>query len=185
MKKLLITLSLALGVATSPAIANNDVGMSPQAVYEIKQENKEPILFVDVRDPVEIMFIGQTDVVDLNIPFLIVDRYSIDDEKGVFRMYRNPNFVDEIRAALKERGLAEDTKVVTMCRSGSERGKPSADFLREAGLNAYYVVNGFQGSAIKEGEHAGFRTQNGWQNSGLPWTPKMNKDKIYHTPKEE
>ena len=43
-----------------------------------------------------------------------------------------------------------------MCRSGSERGKPSADFLREAGLNAYYVVNGFQGSAIKEGEHAGF-----------------------------
>ena len=25
----------------------------------------------------------------------------------------------------------------------------------------------------------GFRLQNGWQNSGLPWSMKMNPDKMY------
>ena len=187
MKKILcsVALSLSMAFTTSAAIAE-DIGLSPQEVYELKTGGgKEPIFFVDVRDPVEIMFVGSTDVVDDNIPFMLVDRYEVDEAKGVFRMYRNPHFVNEIKSALRERGLAEDTMVVTMCRSGSERGEPSADVLREAGLNAYYVVNGFQGSAIKEGEKAGFRTQNGWQNSGLPWSPKMNAEKAYRTPKAE
>lgn len=30
---------------------------------------------------------------------------------------------------------------------------------------------------IKEGTQAGFRLKNGWQNSGQPWSPKMNADK--------
>lgn len=186
MKKMLcgIALSLSMAFTTSVAMAE-EIGLSAQQVYELKTEGKEPVLFVDVRDPVEIMFVGSTDVVDGNIPFLLVDRYTVDAEKGVFRMYRNPHFINEVKSALRERGLAEDTKVITMCRSGSERGEPSADVLREAGLNAYYVVNGFQGSAIKEGEKAGFRTQNGWQNSGLPWSPKMNAEKAYRTPRAE
>lgn len=186
MKKILcgVVFSLGMVFATSAAIAD-DIGLSARQVYELKTGGQEAILFVDVRDPVEIMFVGSTDVVDDNIPFLLVDRYEVDESKGVFRMYRNPHFINEIKSALRERGLAEDTMVVTMCRSGSERGEPSADALREAGLNAYYVVNGFQGSAIKEGEKAGFRTQNGWQNSGLPWSPKMNAEKAYRTPKVE
>jgi hypothetical protein len=32
------------------------------------------MLFVDVRDPIEIMFIGFTDVAQANIPFLLADR---------------------------------------------------------------------------------------------------------------
>ncbi|MDO5667080.1 MAG: rhodanese-like domain-containing protein [Alcaligenaceae bacterium] len=186
MKKLLCGITLSLGMAlAAPVALAEDIALSAQQTYELKTRGEQQILFVDVRDPVEIMFIGSTDVVDSNIPFMIVDRYTIDEEKGIFRMYRNPHFVNEIKSALRERGLAEDTMIVTMCRSGSERGKPSADFLRESGLNAYYVENGFQGSAIKEGEQAGFRTQNGWQNSGLPWSPKMNAEKAYRTPKTE
>ena len=187
MKKMLcsVALSLSMAFAASAAIAE-DIGLSPQEVYELKTGGgKEPIFFVDVRVPVEIMFVGSTDVVDDNIPFMLVDRYEVDEVKGVFRMYRNPHFVNEIKSALRERGLAEDTMVVTMCRSGSERGEPSADVLREAGLNAYYIVNGFQGSAFKEGVKDGFRTQNGWQNSGMPWSPKMNAEKAYRTPKAE
>jgi hypothetical protein len=69
-----------------------------------------------------------------------------------------------------------------MCRSGSERGEPSARYLRENGFpNARFVINGFQGDTIKEGEHAGFRLKNGWQNSGLPWSMRMDADKIYRT----
>ena len=186
MKKLFCGLSLAVCmVFTAPMALAEDIGLSAQQLYELKTEGKETILFIDVRDPVEIMFVGSADLVDSNIPFMLVDRYQLDEDKGVFRMYKNPHFINELRNALRERNLAEDTMVVTMCRSGSERGEPSAEVLREAGFNAYYVINGFQGSAVKEGDKAGFRIQNGWQNSGLPWSAKMNAAKIYRTPKAE
>ncbi len=41
-----------------------------------------------------------------------------------------------------------DTEVITLCRLGSERGEPSAVFLRTNGFpNARYVINGFRGAA--------------------------------------
>lgn len=77
-----------------------------------------------------------------------------------------------------------DAEVITMCRSGSERGEPSAAYLRANGFpNARFVINGFQGAALKDGPQAGFRIQNGWQNSGLPWSMKMNPAKMYRTDK--
>ena len=77
-------------------------------------------------------------------------------QRGTYKIAQNPNFVAEIRAELKKRGLDDNAEIVTMCRSGSERGKPSADFLRANGFpNARYVIDGFQGSAIKEGEREG------------------------------
>lgn len=66
-----------------------------------------------------------------------------------------------------------------MCRSGSARGKPSADYLLSQGFsNVKYVDHGFQGSTVKNGEMKGLRILNGWQNSGLPWSSTMNADKI-------
>ena len=63
------------------------------------------------------------------------------------------------------------------------RGKPSADYLLERGFtNVKYIDNGFQGSTVKDGEKKGFRVQNGWQNSGLPWSTKANPEKIYRFP---
>ncbi|MFT6988217.1 MAG: hypothetical protein ACJASL_000178 [Paraglaciecola sp.] len=41
------------------------------------------------------------------------------------------------------------------------------------------MINGFQGDSAKAGEKTGFRIQNGWQNSGLPWGSKPNPEKIY------
>ncbi len=140
----------------------------------------DDFLFVDVRDPVEIMFTGFTDSVHVNIPYLIVNRSEWNEERGIFQLERNAGFVAEIAAELERRGLPLDAQIITLCRSGSERGAPSAQYLRDNGfVNARYVVHGFQGDSIKEGERAGFRLLNGWQNSGLPWSPKMNPDKIY------
>jgi len=52
--------------------------------------------------------------------------------------------------------------------------------LREMGFpNARFVVNGFQGDARKEGPQKGMRTLNGWQNSGLPWSAKLDPAKIH------
>ncbi|PKM29955.1 MAG: sulfurtransferase [Gammaproteobacteria bacterium HGW-Gammaproteobacteria-11] len=164
----------------SAMVQADDMAISAEEVFAKVQQSDSQLLFVDVRDPVEIMFVGFTDAVHINIPYLLVDRSQWDEERGVYRITRNPNFLQEIGAALAERGLAQDAEIVTLCRSGSERGEPSAQFLRENGFpNARYVIDGFQGPSIKEGPQAGFRLQAGWQNSGLPWSPRMNPDKMY------
>ena len=183
MKKLLIALVLGVsGWTTAWAV---ELGISARETHEKVQGGAPGVLFVDVRDPVEIMFIGFTDSAHANIPYLMVDRAQWDDKRGVFRLYQNPDFVAQIKAELARRGLGADAEIITMCRSGSERGEPSARFLRDNGFpNARYVVNGFQGAATKDGPQAGLRLQNGWQNSGLPWSAKMNPAKIHRVDRQ-
>jgi len=177
MKRLLLAASLSLCALGAQAV---EIAVSAQEVHERIQRQEADLLFVDVRDPVEIMFVGFTDSVHVNVPYLLVDRGVWDEQRGAYKVARNPNFLTEIRAELKKRGLDDSAEIITMCRSGSERGEPSAAFLRANGFpNARYVVDGFQGATIKEGPQAGFRLQNGWQNSGLPWGPKMNPEKMY------
>ena len=177
MKRLLIAAAIGFASLTAQAA---DMAISAQDTYAKIQKGERNVLFIDVRDPVEIMFVGSTDAAHANVPFMLVDRTQWNAEKGVFRLYRNPDFINQVKLQLAKRGLSSDAEIITMCRSGSERGEPSAAFLRENGFpNARFVVNGFQGGALKEGPQAGFRLQNGWQNSGLPWSAKMNADKIH------
>lgn len=177
MKNLLFAFSLCLASINVQAI---EIGVSGQDVYERIQDQDKNLLFIDVRDPVEIMFVGFTDAVHANVPYLLVDRNTWDEQRGSYTVMQNPNFIADIRMELNRLGLDNNAEIITMCRSGSERGKPSADFLRANGFpNARYVIDGFQGSAIKEGPQSGFRLLNGWQNAGLPWSPKMNPKKMY------
>lgn len=177
MKHLIVAACLSLLTLTAQAV---EIAVSAQEIHARLQQAEDPLLFIDVRDPVEIMFVGFTDEVDINIPYLLVDRSHWDEARGTYQVTQNPNFIAEVRAALAKRGLSSDSEIITLCRSGSERGKPSADFLRANGFpNARYVVDGFQGPSIKEGPQAGLRLQGGWQNSGLPWSAKMNPSKMY------
>jgi rhodanese-related sulfurtransferase len=179
MKRLLLAMALGWSVMGVQAV---ELGISAQEVYAQVQKADKQVLFVDVRDPVEVMFVGFTDAVDINVPYLMVDRTAWDDKRGVYKLYQNPDFLAQIKAALEKRGLGMDAEVITMCRSGSERGEPSAAFLRANGFpNARFVIHGFQGAALKDGPQAGLRLQNGWQNSGLPWSTKMNPAKMYRT----
>lgn len=177
MKKLLLAAALACSSWLAHAV---DMPISAQDALAKVQQADSPVLFIDVRDPVEIMFVGFTDAVHANIPFMLVDRTRWNADKGVFVVERNPAFIDQVRAALRARGLGDDAEIITLCRSGSDRGEPSAQLLRERGFpNARFVVNGFQGDARKEGPQKGMRTFNGWQNSGLPWSAKLDPAKIH------
>ncbi|GGC69058.1 rhodanese-like domain-containing protein [Marinobacter halophilus] len=179
MRFLLLSMLLGFGLVASVQ-AEEALAVTPQETLELVQEEGDQVLFIDVRDPVEIMFIGFTDAVDLNIPFRVVDRSRFNEEKAVFAMDINENFVAQVDVALAEKGLGRDALIITMCRSGSARGKPSADYLLERGFtNVKYVDHGFQGDSLKEGPHKGMRLQNGWQNSGMPWSTKANSEKIY------
>jgi rhodanese-related sulfurtransferase len=75
-------------------------------------------------------------------------------------MAMNPSFDDAIQAAVPH-GL----KAVLLCRSGV-RSIAAAKRATELGLEAYNILEGFEGDADTEG-HRGVRA--GWRQRGLPW----------------
>lgn len=171
---------LIMSALSTMAFAGDAAPLTPEEAWQLVQNKGDDILFVDVRDPVEIMFIGFTDAVDINIPFKLVDRHDFVEEKKRFAMNTNPEFASGIESALREKGLNMQTLVITMCRSGSTRGKPSAEYLMKHGFtNVKYVVTGFQGDKAEAGDQKGMRVVNGWMNSGLPWSSSINPEKIY------
>ena len=148
--------------------------------YQMKTgERGTEVLFVDVRDPIEIMFTGFTDVVDVNVPYMASNRQKWNDKKNVYAMEVNPAFEAQVAKALAVRKLSKDSPVVLMCRSGGERGAPSAKMLEGKGYKQVYVVtDGFEGDTVKDGDKKNWRLVNGWKNSGLPWGYTLNKAKI-------
>ncbi|WP_321393458.1 rhodanese-like domain-containing protein [uncultured Desulfuromusa sp.] len=186
---LLLILVIYIGiVAVSAAEKPNDpkkqtvwnLYVDSKEAYAMKQKLGDRMLFIDVRDPIEIMFTGFTDIVDINIPFKIANRNVWNEKKSVFLVELNPNFEQDIAAALSERGLTKDSPIVLMCRSGGTRGAPATKSLENKGYKQIYVVtDGFEGDKIKDGERKNWRLKNGWKNSGLPWSYKLNKEKMY------
>jgi len=189
---LLLVVFLYLGSTLAFAAAKPDspkkqtvwnLYVDSKETYAMKQKMGNQMLFIDVRDPIEIMFTGFTDVVDINIPFKLANRTVWNDKKPVFKMEVNPNFEQEIAAALEARGLTKEVPIVIMCRSGGTRGAPATRYLENKGYKQIYVVtDGFEGGKIKEGERKNWRLKNGWKNSGLPWSYKLNKEKMYFPP---
>ncbi len=121
MKRLLI--AAALGFASLAAHAA-DLGISAQDTYAKIQNDEKNVLFIDVRDPVEIMFVGFSDAVHANVPFMLVDRTQWNAEKGVFRLYRNPDFINQVKLQLAKRGLSADAEIITMCRWAASAASP-------------------------------------------------------------
>ena len=159
--------------------------LTSREAYDLKMEKGDGALFVDVREPVEIMFTGFTDVVDINIPYLMVDPAHWNPKKPVLAMERNPDFADGVLKALSARGLDKSAPIILMCRSGGSRGAPSAKALEGLDLeNVYVVVDGFEGSTDKSNPNGPWRTVNGWKNSGLPWSYNLNPEKIPTRPFE-
>lgn len=75
-------------------------------------------------------------------------------------MAMNPGFDDALRAAVSPGG-----KAVLLCRSGV-RSVAAAKRAAELGIEAYNILEGFEGDADADG-HRGNR--GGWRSRGLPW----------------
>jgi len=180
---MLCSVALASDKPTDPKKQTSwNLYVDSKEAYAMKQEKADTLLFVDVRDPIEIMFTGFTDVVDINIPFKLSNPANWNNKKPVFEMAVNKNFESLIEKALKNRGLDKSTPIILMCRSGGTRGAPSAKMLEGKGYEKVYVVtDGFEGGKVKKGEKKNWRLKNGWKNAGLPWSYKLNKEKMYFT----
>ncbi|SEA09928.1 sulfurtransferase [Rubrimonas cliftonensis] len=193
MRPMLRTCALALSLlaAAAPALAADaptdparqtswGLYLTATEAAAMKRDLGDAVLFVDVRDPVEIMFTGFAPLVDVNIPFLLSDPTRWHASKPVFAMDRNPSFAEAVLAALAARGLDRAAPVILMCRSGGERGAPSAAALEGLGLAAVHVVvDGFEGATSKASPDNPVRNVDGWKNSGLPWGYALDREKMF------
>ena len=153
--------------------------MTAQDAYNERMENPKASLFVDVRTRAELEFVGMTNMVDINIPYMVHDPESFNEKKNKFVSEPNSNFSIAFSDSIKRKGFNKDSKIIVMCRSGSRSAK-AANLLSQLGYkNVYSVVDGFEGDKAKSGLTKGQRTVNGWKNAGLPWSYKLTMAKMY------
>ena len=147
---------------------------------ELVTKNAKDTLFLDIRTRAEINFLGMPNNADANIPYFTPDSWeSFDSKKKVYKLAPNSNFLTAVEERLQAKGLSKDSTIVLMCRSGSRSAK-AANLMKKAGYkNVYTVVDGYEGDKSKAAETKGQRVVNGWKNSGLPWSYKLDQNKMY------
>lgn len=165
-----------------PAKKQTDLKLYATAseAYNMINKEREKTLFVDIRTRAEVNFLGTATMIDANIPYMTPDMWSDwDEKKKNFKLAPNSDFLIAIDTRLKTKGLNKNDTIVLMCRSGSRSSK-AANLLKKAGYtNVYTIVDGYEGDKAKKGEHKGQRVVNGWRNSNLPWSYKLDKSKMY------
>lgn len=174
--------ALALDPASVPKAKQTKLGkyLSAQEAAEFVAKQELSVLFLDVRTPSEVLFLGTPTLADANVPYMVEPEFPTwDSAKNTLKLETNQDFIPEVRRRLAQKGLKTDSPVVLICRSG-DRSAASANLLAEAGFtNVYSVVDGFEGDLATDGPKAGQRAVNGWKNAGLPWSYKLDKAKLY------
>jgi len=148
--------------------------LTPQEAYNMIQKDPKHILFVDVRTPAELVFVGYPKGIDKNIPFKYIDYSKMKTTKKghkKFVSWKNPQLVQEFDEALKAKGLTKNDPVIVICRSGDRSGMTATKLYKAGYTKAYTVTTGFEGDMNKKTHR---RDLNGWKNAGLPWTYKFN-----------
>jgi rhodanese-related sulfurtransferase len=176
------TIASAADATSLPAVKQTKLGKyftSKEAASFVAQ-NAPKTLFLDIRTPAEVTFLGMAATADANVPYMVEPAFQVwDNAKATFKLETNPDFIPEVRRRLKVKGLGPDDTIVLMCRSG-DRSAAASNLLAEAGFkNVYSVVDGYEGDLASEGPKAGQRAVNGWKNAGLPWSYKLDKAKMY------
>ena len=155
--------------------------LTSQQVHDMIASAPEEVLFIDIRTRSEVTFVGMPHEVDFNIPFMFEgDWKAWDAEKETYQLAYNPGFINSIRKAidLKGVGKGKETRIILMCRSG-KRSAQAARILHIAGYkNVYSVLDGFEGDPVDAGDKKGQRLVNGWKNNGLPWSYRLDREKL-------
>jgi rhodanese-related sulfurtransferase len=172
----------AFDAATVPDIKRTKLGLylsAPEAA-QLLDQNASKTLFLDIRTPAEVAFLGMPAQAAANVPYMREPDFpGWDGAKATLKLELNPDFLPEVRRRLAAKGLKPTDTIVLICRSG-DRSAAGANLLAEAGFkNVYSVVDGYEGDLAKDGPKAGQRAVNGWKNAGLPWSYKLDKAKMY------
>jgi rhodanese-related sulfurtransferase len=115
---------------------------------------------VDCRTEAEWNFVGVPDLSELSRGALLIEwqRYP--------GSMQNPDFIQQVAAALAKAGHAKGSPVYFLCRSGA-RSRAAAIALTAAGYGpCFNIQEGFEG-ALDADRHRGIAA--GWKADGLPW----------------
>ncbi len=188
-----VAATVGLAVAAGARAAANDQPASQQAASQLPDGKQttlrlyvtsreaydkwkaapDKVTVLDVRTPEEYVFIGHAEMA-WNIP-LAAQSYQWDAEKKQLPMRPLPDFVARVRKVAKP----GDT-ILVMCRSGG-RSARAVNLLANAGFtNVYNITDGMEGDEVKDPDSVfnGQRLVNGWKNSGLPWTYKIDPERM-------
>lgn len=153
--------------------------MTAQQAYDHTIAHMDKTLFLDIRTPSELNYLGAASVMDAHVPFVLMDISGWNDKKHRYKRADNKNFVADVEARLKKKGMTKNDTVILMCRSG-KRSASAVNKLAEAGYTKVYsVVDGYEGDKSKDPATKGMRVVNGWKNSRLPWTYSLDRDLMY------
>lgn len=153
--------------------------MTSQQAYDHMMKDMDNTLFLDVRTPAELNYLGVTSVMDANVPTHMMDGSAWDDKKSRYRRKPNDTFVADVDARMKAKGLKKSDMVILICRSGKRSAKAVDMLAKDGYTKVFSVVDGYEGDKLKEGDNKGRRIKDGWKNAGLPWTYSMDKDLMY------
>ena len=167
----LCTIHNTLGQTELPKMKQTTLGLyvTAKEAYEQWKQAPDNIKILDVRTPDEYITIGHAPMA-WNIPAFI-QTYNWDAEKQHFSIAPSTDFMKDIKEVFQP----TDTLYV-MCRSGG-RSAWSVNQLAKAGFtNVYNITDGFEGDTVSDPEsiYNGQRLKNGWKNSGVPWTYKID-----------
>ena len=171
--------AFAVDPASLPDIKKTKLGLYIEA-REVPDflKNHPKALFLDLRTPEELLFVGTPQGIDGNAPFGIMNYNKWDDKKKTYVRFPNPDFLSNFEYWAMDKGTEKADPVLLICRSG-DRSALGADFLVKQGYtNVWSVVDGFEGDLAKDGPNKGKRAVNGWKNIGLPWSYDLDRARL-------
>lgn len=157
--------AFAIKAAGVPANRQSSLRLyfTSQEAYRYVKQHHNAVLFVDVRDPGEVFTKGMPNVADANIPFRYISFHRWNEKKSTFAMDNNPDFVNAMDKYLAEKNLGKDDPVIIICSSG-RRAPKAVNLLASAGYSKVYaVIDGYEA----------------WQKQKLPWSRKLDREKMY------
>ena len=123
--------------------------IAPQEAHALHQSGAA--VMVDVRTDAERAWVGQ-------VPGAVAIAW-----KQWPAMAMNPDFDAQLQALAQK---APGKKIVLLCRSGV-RSVAAAQRASQLGLEAYNILQGFEGDANAQGQRGQL---GGWRLQGLPWS---------------
>ena len=165
-----------------PAAKQTTLGLYVTAIeaYEMWKAAPDTVKIVDVRTSEEFIFIGNPEMA-WKVP-IATQSDQWDADKREFPMTLLPDFVERVRKM-----AGPDDTLLVMCRSGG-RSAMAVNLLAEAGFRKVYsITDGMEGDSVKDPDSVfvGQRMVNGWKNSGLPWTYRVDPDRMVLPAKRE
>jgi len=135
------------------------------------------LLFLDLRTRAEAMYVGMPTGVDALVPYVEHQELMTDwdAKRANYRLEPLQDFMPEVHRRLQEKGLSKSDVVVLICRSGDRSARAANRLMEDGFTQVWSVVDGFEGDMSKDGR----RSVNGWKNAGLPWSYKLERERMY------